>query len=63
MVLKLLDAGCHEPIGIYSNIMDGKMEVWGISRPDRVTRRISLEGAVTEKELEALALQAGRGLM
>lgn len=34
MVLKLLDAGCHEPIGIYSQITDGRMKVWGISRPE-----------------------------
>ena len=63
MVLKLLDAGCHEPIGIYSQITDGRMKVWGISRPGNVTRQISLEGEVTDKGLEMLAQQAGRGLM
>lgn len=63
MVLKLLDAGCHEPIGIYSQITDGRMKVWGISRPGNVTRQISLEGEVTDKGLEMLVQQAGRGLM
>ena len=61
--VKLLDAGCHEPIGIYSQITDGRMKVWGISRPGNVTRQISLEGEVTDKGLEMLAQQAGRGLM
>ena len=55
--------GLHEPIGIYSQITDGRMKVWGISRPGNVTRQISLEGEVTDKGLEMLAQQAGRGLM
>lgn len=59
-ILKLLDAGCHEPIGIYSRRVDGKMEVFGINRRGEETKRIHLKGELTE--LDSLARMAARGL-
>ncbi|MFR3728540.1 hydroxymethylbilane synthase [Lacrimispora sp.] len=59
-VLRLLNAGCHEPIGIYSRIKDGKMEVLGMSHRGEETKKIHLWGEVTE--LDHLAELAARGL-
>lgn len=59
-VLKLLHAGCHEPIGIYSRIKDGTMEIFGISKRGDKIKRIRLSGK--PKEHEALAELAARGL-
>lgn len=59
-ILKLLDAGCHEPIGIYSRFVDGKMEVFGVNRRGEETKRIHLFGALTE--LDHLAHLAAKGL-
>lgn len=62
-VLKLLDAGCHEPIGIYSRITGGQMEVWGISHRQGVTKRIHLAGGILPREVKELTVRAGKGLM
>lgn len=59
-VLKLLDAGCHEPIGIYSRLIDGRLEVLGMSHRGEETKRIHLWGEITE--LDELAELAARGL-
>lgn len=59
-LLKLLEAGCHEPIGIYSRIIGDKMEVFGINRRGEETKRIHLKGELTE--LDDLAHLAAKGL-
>lgn len=63
MILRMLDAGCHEPIGVYSRLNDGQMEVWGISRRECVTKRTHLKGGITPSEIEMLARQAGKELL
>lgn len=57
-ILALLGAGCHEPIGVYSQICDGRIKVWGISSRNGRIRQISLEGGITPDELENLAQKA-----
>lgn len=59
-ILRLLEAGCHEPIGIYSRIKDGKAEVLGISRRGEQIKKIHLWGEL--EELDRLAQTAARGL-
>lgn len=59
-ILKLLEAGCHEPIGIYSRRIGDKMEVFGINRRGEETKRIHLKGELTE--LDELAHLAAKGL-
>ena len=62
-VLKLLGAGCHEPIGIYSVPDNGQLEVWGISSRRGEVKRIHLTGGTSRKDMEKLALEAWKGLM
>lgn len=62
-VLKLLDAGCHEPIGIYSALKDGQMEVWGISSRNGTVKRVHLTGGTLQEDVEKLASEAWKGLM
>ena len=59
-ILKLLDAGCHEPVGVYSRIRGEEIEVFGISRRDRETKRVYLTGGIGE--LDLLAERAAKGL-
>ncbi|WP_313154130.1 hydroxymethylbilane synthase [Lacrimispora sp.] len=59
-ILRLLDAGCHEPIGVYSRLKGGDMEVLGISRRGEEMKRIHLWGETGE--LEKLAQLAAQGL-
>ncbi|MEY8355760.1 hydroxymethylbilane synthase [Lachnospiraceae bacterium 54-53] len=59
-ILKLMDAGCHEPIGVYSRLTDGRMEVLGISKRGEETKRIHLWGY--REDLEGLAQLAAEGL-
>jgi hydroxymethylbilane synthase len=59
-ILKLLDAGCHEPIGVYSRRKDGRMEVFGMSNRGEETKKIHIWGEITE--LDNLAELAARGL-
>lgn len=59
-VLNLLQAGCHEPIGIYSRIKNGTMEVYGMSKRGAEIKRIRLSGK--PEEHEALAELAAKGL-
>lgn len=59
-ILRLLDAGCHEPIGVYSRVKDGQIEVFGISRRNEETKRVYLTGNVGE--LALLAECAAKGL-
>ena len=59
-ILKLLDAGCHEPIGVYSRIRDEQIEVFGINRRDGETKRVYLTGGTGE--LDLLAERAAKGL-
>lgn len=62
-VLRILDAGCHEPIGIHSSLADGRLTLWGISRKQGETRKVCLEGGISQDEIQRLAAQAGKGLM
>lgn len=62
-VLKGLDAGCHEPVGVYSVLKDGHLEVWGISSPGGEVKRIHLTGGTSREDMEKLALEAWKGLM
>ena len=62
-VLKQLDAGCHEPIGIYSVLQNGQLEVWGISSPREEVKRIHLTGGTSRRDIEKLASEAWKGLM
>ncbi len=59
-ILRLLDAGCHEPVGVYSRQRDGRMEVFGMSHRGEETKKIHLWGEITE--LDSLAELAARGL-
>ncbi len=60
-ILKLLNAGCHEPVGVYSRLKGGEMEVLGISRRGEETKRIHMRGETGD--LDRLALLAAQGLM
>jgi hydroxymethylbilane synthase len=59
-ILRHLNAGCHEPIGVYSRLGGGDMEVLGISRRGEEIKRIHLWGGTGE--LDRLARQAADGL-
>ena len=59
-VLKLLDAGCHEPIGIYSRLNGGMLEVFGISGRGGKIYRTNLKG--TPEQAEELACRAAEEL-
>lgn len=59
-VLRLLDAGCHEPIGVYSRIKEKELEVFGINSRQGEIKRVHLLGKV--EEMEELAEAAARGL-
>ncbi len=59
-ILKLLGAGCHEPIGVYAQEQDGVMQVTGISRRGEQIYRIRLEG--TCDQMEEMAEKAAKGL-
>lgn len=59
-VLRLLNAGCHEPIGIYSRLREEKIEVFGILGRGDSIKRIHLWGE--RDNLDELALQAARAL-
>ena len=61
-VLQLLDAGCHEPVGIFSQLAGEIMKVWGISRKNNITKRACLEGGITPREIRQMAEQAGKEL-
>lgn len=57
-ILELLEAGCHEPIGVYSRICQGKARLWGISSRKGCIRRVCLESGLTPQELELMAQEA-----
>ncbi|MDK2968359.1 MULTISPECIES: hydroxymethylbilane synthase [Lacrimispora] len=60
-ILKLLNAGCHEPVGVYSRIIrEGQIEVFGIIRREDQIKRIHLQGKT--EELDSLAELAAKGL-
>lgn len=59
-ILRRLNAGCHEPIGVYSRIKGGDMEILGISRRGEEIKRIHLWGEIGE--LDRLARLAADGL-
>ena len=59
-ILKLLNAGCHEPIGVYSRLKNGEIEILGISRRGEEAKRIHLRGGIGE--LDRLALLAAESL-
>lgn len=59
-ILRLLNAGCHEPIGVYSRLKDGQVEVLGINRRGEEIKRIHLWGK--SEELDKLAQEAADGL-
>ena len=45
-ILRILEAGCHEPIGVYSSLKDGQLTVSGISRRGEETKRIHMTGGI-----------------
>ncbi len=59
-ILRHLNAGCHEPIGVYSRIKGGDFEVLGISRRGEEIKRIHLWGEIGE--LDRLARLAADSL-
>ena len=59
-ILKLLNAGCHEPVGVYCRLKEGQMEVLGISKRGDLIKRVHLWGTIDE--LEHLAKQAAEKL-
>lgn len=59
-ILKLLNAGCHEPVGVYSRIEVGQFEVFGIRSRDNQIKRIHLKGKT--EELDSLAEEAAKRL-
>lgn len=59
-ILKLLNAGCHEPVGVYSRIKEGQFEVFGMSRRGDQVKKIHLQGKT--EELDSLAEQAAKSL-
>lgn len=59
-VLRLLEAGCHEPIGVYSRIKEKEVEVFGINSRNGEIKRVHLFGSVDQ--LEELAAAVARGL-
>lgn len=60
-ILRLLNAGCHEPVGVYARIVEETMEVFGISKRGEETKKIHLTGSINE--LDQLAEQAADGLL
>lgn len=60
LILKKLNAGCHEPIGIYSNITDNQIEVFAINKIKNDIKRVHILGNINEIEL--LAENAVKGL-
>lgn len=61
-ILKELNAGCHEPVGVWSRMSETGMEVFGINRYQGVVKRIHLFGGNSEEEINRLAKEAGKGL-
>lgn len=59
-ILKLLEAGCHEPIGVYSRMKGEEIEVFGINRRNEETKRVHVTGSTDE--LELLAGRVAKGL-
>ncbi len=60
-VLRLLNAGCHEPIGVFSRITGpDTMELFGICGRNGSLRRVRLTGR--KEDAEQLAEQAAAGL-
>lgn len=59
-ILRLMEAGCHEPVGVYARLEDGRLEIFGISKRGEDTKKIHIWGETTE--LERLARLAADGL-
>ena len=59
-VLRLLEAGCHEPIGVYARLSGGLLEVFGISGKNGRVYKIHLKGQ--QEEAGELARRAAEGL-
>lgn len=59
-VLKLLEAGCHEPIGVFCQVKGKKLILRGISQKGGRVCRILLEGEIGQEE--ELAIKAAKGL-
>ena len=47
-VLRLLNAGCHEPIGVYSRIAGEEIELSGICGRGGIIRRTRRKGPVSQ---------------
>ena len=60
-IVTLLNAGCHEPVGVYSKLENGRVEVFGINKRGGRIRKIHLQGEA--EDLEGLAGQAAQGLL
>lgn len=59
-ILKRLDAGCHEPIGIYSRPVKGGIEVLGVCKREGKTKRIHMTDGLDR--LDWLSDLAAKGL-
>ena len=50
-ILKLLDAGCHEPVGVYSRIREKKSKYLESAGGQRNRKRVYLTGGIGELDL------------
>lgn len=60
-ILRLLNAGCHEPIGVYCQVQGEGIQIQGISQREGRVCHVFLEGEKSQEE--ELALKAAKGLM
>lgn len=60
MVLKLLDAGCHEPIGVYTRLQEKELELFGICGRNGQIRKVHLSAPMDQ--WKSLAMQAAKHL-
>lgn len=59
-ILRLLDAGCQEPVGVYSWLEGKTMNVMGINRRNGKVKRVRLSANLDQ--MEELAFEAAKGL-
>lgn len=59
-VLNYLKAGCHEPVGVYCELMEGKGRLWGMYEKDGKRRREVLEFAWDKAPEEVIAWAAAQ---
>lgn len=59
-VLHYLEAGCHEPVGVYSAIKDGLLEIRGICQREACSNEVHVIGPL--EEMDSLVQAAGTRL-